>query len=88
MNNYGISPLSAGYSKNYYTTTEDTEFDPRISNEFATAAFRIHSLIPPSFDTIGRRKRDTGDINLRDAFNAPSQLRKDKGGNAGKLYYF
>ena len=81
MQNFGIASLSAGYSKDYFTYTDETEFDPRVSNEFATAAFRIHSLIPPSFDTIG--KSETGDLNLRDAFNQPQKLRKDKGGNAG-----
>ena len=45
MTTYGLWPLSKGFSANYMDT-----FDPRITNEFATAAFRFgHSLIPNSF---------------------------------------
>ena len=41
INTYGLFPLSSGYSQDY-----DTSFDPRITNEFATAAFRFgHSLV-------------------------------------------
>merc|ERR1712014_75927 len=36
INTYGLFPLSSGYSQDY-----DTSFDPRITNEFATAAFRF-----------------------------------------------
>ena len=45
MGVYGLWPLSSGYSFDY-----DDSFDPRINNEFATAAFRFgHSLIPDTF---------------------------------------
>ncbi len=35
MRSFGLFPLSKGYSKEYRN-----DFDPRITNEFATAAFR------------------------------------------------
>ena len=47
MNAYHIWPLSQGYSNVYLDT-----FDPRVTNEFAAAAFRFgHSLIPHSFQS-------------------------------------
>ena len=40
MNNLQLNPLSSGYSNRY---SED--LDPRINNEFATAAFRFVSSL-------------------------------------------
>ena len=42
MNRYGLFPLTQGFSTAYRT-----DFDPRITNAFAAAAFRVgHTLIP------------------------------------------
>ena len=35
MTSFGLLPLSKGYSSDYLDT-----FDPRVTNEFSTAAFR------------------------------------------------
>ena len=35
MTNFGLWPLTKGYSSDYLDN-----FDPRVTNEFATAAFR------------------------------------------------
>ena len=42
MNRFGLYPLTKGFSNSY-----KTNFDPRIKNSFAAAAFRIgHTMIP------------------------------------------
>ena len=42
MKSFGLFPLTQGHSNNYRN-----DFDPRITNAFATAGFRMgHSLIP------------------------------------------
>ena len=47
MDQFRLWPLSKGYSDVYLDT-----FDPRVTNEFAAAAFRFgHSLIPHKFQS-------------------------------------
>ena len=50
---YGLTPLTQGFSKSY-----KENIDPRVTNEFAAAAFRIgHTLIPDilkTFNTVSR----------------------------------
>ena len=42
MNSFGLRPLTQGFNNNY-----KNNIDPRITNAFATAGFRMgHSLIP------------------------------------------
>ena len=42
MDRFGLYPLTKGFSNSY-----KTDFDPRIKNSFAAAAFRIgHTMIP------------------------------------------
>ena len=48
MDKFRLWPLSKGYSEVYF----DKLFDPRVTNEFASAAFRFgHSLIPHAFQS-------------------------------------
>ncbi len=44
MTSFGLWPLTRGYSANYMDN-----FDPRITNEFATAAFRCILLLKFNF---------------------------------------
>ena len=42
LERFGLFPLTKGYSNNYRT-----DFDPRITNPFGAAAFRVgHTMIP------------------------------------------
>merc|ERR1712032_119972 len=44
MKRFGLYPLTKGFSNSY-----KTDFDPRITNAFGAAAFRVgHTLIPAS----------------------------------------
>ena len=71
MRLFGIFPLSSGHSFDY-----DDSFDPRINNEFATAAFRFgHSLVPKTFLTIDKN-RQSRVMNLKDVFFRPKEMKK------------
>merc|ERR1712141_279196 len=81
MENFGIKVLDSGYSNAYFGEGATPEqFDPRVSNEFATAAFRFgHSLIPPNFKQFSTSNRkEISDFNLRKAFFKPGDFREDK----------
>ncbi len=77
MNSFGLWSLSKGYSEDYRD-----DFDPRITNEFAAAAFRFgHSLIPNTFDRVERRggRSITKPVPLKDVFFKPNDMKREFG---------
>ena len=75
MDSFGLWPLSKGYSTEYRDN-----FDPRITNEFAAAAFRFgHSLIPSFFERVQRTRTGrtfTQKMQMKDVFFKPNDLKK------------
>ena len=63
--------VSGGYSTDYLG--EDSDFDPRVSNEFAVAAFRLHTLVPSNF------KNAVGAQDFPLTFWKPEQLLDNQG---------
>ncbi len=60
----------------------DSEVDPRIANEFSTAAYRFgHSALPTELERLDASLEETveGHVPLRDAFFSPDRIR-DVGG--------
>ena len=47
MQEIGLCPLDEGFSANY-----DANLNPTILNEFATAAFRLHTLLQGKFECV------------------------------------
>ena len=73
-----LYPLEDGYVDNY----KEDDFDPRITNEFAVAAFRFgHSLIPSSFNKITRNRQSRAQ-DLKTIFFEPRKLFEEQG-----MYY-
>jgi len=69
MRSYGLFPLSSGYSMDYADN-----FDPRINNEFATAAFRFgHSMIPETFSSKSKGRSERI-LSLKETFFKPKVM--------------
>ena len=84
MDSHGLSSLSSGYSFAYFGC--DINYDPRVANAFATAAFRFgHSLIPANFKVqFVRRGTPVTSYRLHTAFFQPTEFRED-GANNGDM---
>ena len=78
MKNTTLYPLEDGYVDDY----KEDDIDPRITNEFAVAAFRFgHSLIPSSFNKITRNRQSRAQ-DLKTIFFEPRKLFEEQG-----MYY-
>lgn len=71
MNKFGLFPQPTGFLKKY-----DEELNPNIINAFATAAYRLHTMIQ---GVLNLRDRDGGimdNLILRNLFNNPITMYK------------
>ena len=72
MNRWGLNMLASGYSNSYRS-----DIDPRITNEFAAAAFRFgHTLIPGFIKAFANIDNNIDPkMDLKDTFFKPELLR-------------
>ena len=71
MKSYGLFPRDSGFSTDYADN-----FDPRINNEFAAAAFRFgHSMVPHSFSSVSRQGSSTV-LQLRSTSFSPARIKR------------
>ena len=87
MKRHGLAPLKSGYSNAYFGEgTIPEQYDPRVSNEFATAAYRFgHSLIPAKYDVpFNRRGQPIQSFRQKSVFFQPTEFRED-GANNGDI---
>ncbi len=78
MDIYGLWPLNTGFSRDYRN-----DFDPRITNEFAVAAFRVgHTLIPSIFRRLASGGGARGQSLLRNLFSNIDSLRARDGADS------
>jgi len=70
MKSYGLFPRESGFSTDY-----SDNFDPRINNEFAAAAYRFgHSMVPKTFSSVSRQRTETV-LEMKDQFFKPASLK-------------
>lgn len=67
-----LSPTNGGYSLEY-----DQETDPSIINEFAGAAYRLHSLVQGAFNFQTEDGQLIQQFKLRNIFNNPASLYRE-----------
>ena len=71
MKSYGLFPRDSGFSTDYADN-----FDPRINNEFAAAAFRFgHSMVPHSFSSVSSQGSSTV-LQLRSTSFSPARIKR------------
>lgn len=58
-----------------FVDTYNPNVDVSILNEFATAAYRLHSLVAGTLNLRNSRNRLVGRVPLRDQFNNPGEIR-------------
>jgi len=70
MEAYDLFPQTRGYSDSY-----DEDMDPRINNEFATAAFRFgHSMMPALVPSLDKNFKENRRMSLHQVFNNVSMF--------------
>jgi len=73
MTTFDLFPQTSGY-----TNTYNERLDPRINNEFATAAFRFgHSMMPTEVPSRDRNRRINRNVNLHQIFNNVSMFESE-----------
>merc|ERR1711902_464053 len=71
MKSYGLFPRESGFSTDY-----SDNFDPRINNEFAAAAYRFgHSMVPKTFSSVNRQRTEEV-LEMKDQFFKPASLKR------------
>jgi len=71
MLNFGLTLKEESYSNNY-----DPSVNPQILASFASAAFRLHTLIPKTLEFSADDKKSLGSLDLSENFNNPSTNQK------------
>ena len=72
---FNLAPTSSEYGGQLFVDTYNPNVDATILNEFATAGYRLHSLVAGSIQMIDHKNRNLqGRIRLRDQFNNPEML--------------